>query len=348
MQPQDLRGKDLISTQDWTRNEIDYLMDFTAYIKRKYKAGKVPELFKNRTFFMLFYNTSTRTRSSFESAATILGGHSQFIDFATTRGSEGESIKDMAKMYERLGHALGVRILESAVNYEYGRGNAVIREYAEHADIPVVNMADDVYHPTQAITDVFTLREKFEGNLEKKKYVLLWTYSDHIRSWGSMQDEMLIATKYGMDTILAYPEGFDLDEKMVEAARGNAKKSGGGLDISHSPTKAMKGADVVFPRSWASHDCVMTGMNVFTKEREVELHNKHKEWRLTRKLTDSMSKRGLVTHVLPVFRGQEADDEVMDGPRSVIYDQAENLLYVRAAVLALIAGSGMQLPPSRT
>jgi ornithine carbamoyltransferase len=242
-------------------------------------------------------------------------------------------------MYERMGHALGVRILESAVDYVYGKGNAAIREYAKHADIPVVNMADDVYHPTQAITDLFTLKEKLGDKLEKKKYVLLWTYSDHIRSWGSMQDEMLISTKYGMDTVLAYPAGFDLDEKMVDAARSNAKKSGGSLEIGHDPVEAMKGANVVFPRSWASHECVMTGMNRFTKEREVAMHDKHRDWRLTRKLANTMAKDGIVTHVLPVFRGQEADDEVMDGPRSVIYDQAENLLYVRAAVLALLAGT---------
>jgi ornithine carbamoyltransferase len=334
-----LYGKDLISTQEWKKEEIDHMMQFARDIKAAYRSGSVPELFKNRTFFMLFYNTSTRTRSSFEAAATILGGHSQFIDFATTRGAEGESIKDMAKMYERLGHALGVRILESAVDYVYGRGNAVIREYAKNADIPVVNMADDVYHPTQAITDIFTLKEKFGGRLERKKYVLMWTYSDHIRSWGSMQDEMLIATKYGMDVVLAYPEGFDLDEKLVQAARSNTKESGGSLDISHNTAEAMKGADVVFPRSWASHECVMTGMNKFTKEREVELHNRYKDWRLTSSLADTMDKKGIVTHVLPVFRGQEADDEVMDGPRSVIYDQAENLLYVRAAVLALLAGA---------
>ncbi|MDV3278165.1 MAG: hypothetical protein LYZ69_06840 [Nitrososphaerales archaeon] len=323
-------------------------MEFARDIKQKYRSGSVPELFKNKTFFMLFYNTSTRTRSSFEAAATVLGGHSQFIDFATTRGAEGESIKDMAKMYERLGHALGVRILESAVDYVYGRGNAVIREYAKHADIPVVNMADDVYHPTQAITDVFTLKEKFDGKLARKKYVIMWSYSDHVRSWGSVQDEMLIATKYGMNTVLAYPEGFDLDENLVREAKNNARQSGGGLDINHNLEEAMKGADVVFPRSWASHECVTTGINRFGKEKEVELHNRYKDWRLTTKLTDAMDKNGIVTHVLPVFRGQEADDEVMDGPRSVIYDQAENLLYVRAAVLALLAGLEKQELLSRS
>lgn len=336
IQSSDLLGKDLISTQEWKREEIDYLMEFAMDIKQKYYSGRLPELFKNKTFFMLFYNTSTRTRSSFEAAATILGGHSQFIDFATTRGLEGESIKDMAKMYERFGHALGVRILESAVDYIYGKGNAVIKEYAKHADIPVVNMADDVYHPTQAITDIFTLQEKLGRNLEKKKYVIAWTYSDHIRSWGSVQDEMLIATKYGMNTVLAYPEGFDIDENLVQQARDNAKQFGGNLEISHNLGEAIKEANAVFPRSWASHECVLTGLNQFTKERELELHNKFKNWRLTRELTEAMSRDGLVTHVLPVFRGQEADDEVMDSQRSIIYDQAENLLYVRAAVLALL------------
>jgi ornithine carbamoyltransferase len=336
MQSSELIGKDLISTQEWSREETDCLMQFAKDIKQKYYSNLVPDFFRNRTLFMLFYNTSTRTRSSFEAAATILGGHAQFIYFSTTRGSEGESVKDTAKMYERLGHVLGVRVLEQAVDYVYGKGNALIREYAKYADIPVINMADDVYHPTQAITDIFTLEEKFGGNIANKKYVIAWTYSDHIRSWGSVQDEMLIATKYGMNTELVFPEGFELDEDLVQEAKNNARKSGGRLEISHDLKEAMAGADVVFPRSWASHECVMTGLNHFTKEREEKLHYDYKEWRLTKKLTDSMSADGVVTHVLPVFRGQEADDEVMDGPRSIIYDQAENLLYVRAAVLALL------------
>jgi ornithine carbamoyltransferase len=333
----DLHGRDLISSQDWSVEEIEAAMELARSLKISRAAGNVPELFKNRTMFMLFYNTSTRTRASFEAAATMLGGHAQFIDFATTRGAEGESVKDIAKMYERMGHVLGVRILESAVDYVYGRGNAVIREYAEHAKIPVINMADDMYHPSQAITDLYTLREKL-GRVEKRKYVLMWAYSDKVRSWGSIQDEMLISTRFGMDVVLAYPPGFDIDKNLVELARKNAEESGGSLEISHDYREALCGADAVFPRSWASHECVMTGMNRLGRDREVELHNKYRDWRLTKELTDLMSKKGVVTHVLPVFRGQEADDDVMDGPRSVIYDQAENLLYVRAAILSLVAG----------
>ncbi|GBC69962.1 N-acetylornithine carbamoyltransferase [archaeon HR01] len=335
----ELKGKDLISSQDWSMDEIELAMDLARSIKAMKYAGDVPQYFRNRTFFMLFYNTSTRTRASFEAAATLLGGHAQFIDFATTRGAEGESVKDMAKMYERMGHALGVRILESAVDYVYGRGNAVVREYAQHARIPVINMADDMFHPSQAITDLYTLREKFSGHLSGRKYVIMWAYSDRVRSWGSVQDEMLLATRYGMDVVLAHPPGFELDENLLELARRNAEESGGSLTISHDLKSSMEGADVVFPRSWASHECVITGLNRFGREKEVELHNRYRDWRLTQQLVDLMSRRGVITHVLPVFRGQEADDEVMDSERSVIYDQAENLLYVRAAILALVAGS---------
>ncbi len=333
----ELYGKDLISSQDWSVEEIEAIMELARTIKLRRAVGDVPEYFKNRTMFMLFYNTSTRTRASFEAAATMLGGHAQFIDFATTRGAEGEDVKDIAKMYERFGHVLGVRILESAVDYVYGRGNAIVREYAEHAKIPVINMADDMFHPSQAIADLYTLREKLV-KVEKKKYVLMWAYSDKVRGWGSIQDEMLIATRFGMDVVLTYPPGFDLDEKLVNLARVNAEESGGSLSISHDVEEALRDADVVFPRSWASHECMMAGLNRFGREREIELHNRYRNWRLTKRLTDLMSKKGIVTHVLPVFRGQEADDEVMDGPRSVIYDQAENLLYVRAAILAAVAG----------
>ena len=199
-------------------------------------------------------------------------------------------------------------------------------------------MADDMYHPTQAMTDMMTLMEKFNGRVEGKKYVLMWAYSKHVRSWGSIQDEMLIATRYGMDVVLAYPPGFDLDEKLVSQAKKNADEFGGSLEITHDLREALRGAHVVFPRSWASHRCVMEGMNRFGKERELKLHEKYRDWKLTMELLDLMDRRGIITHVLPVFRGEEAEDEVMDSERSVIYDQAENLLYLRAAVLALVAG----------
>ena len=333
----DLYGKDLITTQEWTIEELDFTLEFAKELKRRFYARDLPELLKNKTFFMFFYNTSTRTRASFEAAMTFLGGHAQFVDVSTTRIGEGEAIKDTAKMYERYGHGLGVRILESAVDYVYGRGNAVIREYAKHAKIPVINMADDMYHPCQGLADIMTVQEKFP-KYEKKKYVIMWAYSNKIRSWCSVQEEALIMTRYGLDVVIANPPEFDLDSNIYEICRKNAEESGGSFEISNDYKEALEGAHIVFPRSWASHQCVMMGINKFGKENELALHEKYRDWMLTQELVDLMDKNSIIMHVLPVFRGEEATDEVMDGPHSVIYDQAENRLHAQMAILALVMG----------
>ncbi|MDI6819840.1 MAG: ornithine carbamoyltransferase [Candidatus Hodarchaeaceae archaeon] len=326
-----------MTTQEWSREELDATLELAKDLKKKYYARKLQPLLKNKTFFMLFYNTSTRTRASFEAAMTALGGHAQFIDIATTRASEGEAPKDIAKMYERYGHGLGIRILESAVGYVYGRGNAVIREYAKHCNVPVVNMADDMYHPCQGLADIMTVQEKFP-RYEGKRYVIMWAYSNKVRSWGSVQEEALIMSRYGIDVTIAAPKGFELDPNIVNICRQNARESGAELKTENDLKGALEGAHIVFPRNWASHACVMQGMDKFGKENEIRLHERYRDWMLTRELLDLMDPQAIITHVLPVFRGEEATDEVMDGPHSVIYDQAENRLHVQMAALALTMG----------
>jgi len=268
---------------------------------------------------------------------TALGGHAQFIDVRTTRVGEGEQPKDVARMYERYGHGLGIRILESAVGYVYGRGNEVIREYAKHCDIPVINMADDKYHPCQGLADILTIQEKFP-KYEGKKYVISWAYSNKVRSWGSVQEEALLMTRYGIDVTIAAPKGFELDPEIMRTCEQNAGESGANFDVTSDLEDALDGAHIVFPRSWASHECVMQGMDKFGEERESKLHEKYRDWILTQELVDRMDPEAKIMHVLPVFRGEEATDEVMDGPHSVIYDQAENRLHVQMAILALTMG----------
>ncbi|KPV62513.1 MAG: Ornithine carbamoyltransferase [Candidatus Bathyarchaeota archaeon BA1] len=332
-----LYGKDLITTQEWAIEEIEAILDLARGFKGKYARGEAPELLRRKTFFMLFYAPSTRTRAAFEAAMTILGGHAQFIDVSTTRLEVGEAIKDVAKMYERYGHGLGVRILDQAIDFVYGKGNWVVRECARHAEIPVINMACCSFHPTQGLADLMTAQEKL-GNIQAKKYVIMWGYSRKFRGRCSIQEEMLIMTRFGMDVVLAYPPGFELDQKLVDAARENAANSGGHLEVTHDYKSALHGAHVVFPRNWASAALLKVGASQFGKENESRLHEKHRDWMLTQELVDLMDKRGIITHVLPVLRGEEAEDKVMDSSRSVIYDQAENGLYTKMAVLALTMG----------
>jgi len=338
----DLAGRDLITTQEWSYEELQATLKIAKQLKKQYRSGRVPPLLKNKTFFMLFYAPSTRTRAAFEAGMTYLGGHAQYIDVSTTRLGSGEEAKDVAKMYEKYGHGLGIRILDSAIDYVYGAGVSVVREYAKYAEIPVINMACCTYHPTQGLADLMTVQEEL-GKVRNKKYAIMWAYAKSFRGRCSIQEEALIMPRFGMDVVLAHPPGFEIDPKIVEQAKSNAQESGGGFQVTDDLDSAVEGAHAVFPRNWASSELLSVGASKFGKEREVELHEKYRNWTLTQELLDRMDRRAIVTHVLPVLRGEEATDEVMDGPHSVIYPQAENGMYTKMAVLALTMGRKRKL-----
>jgi len=335
MTAEDLFGRDLITTQEWKIEELEAVLNLANEYKRRYRRGeKLPKPLEDKIFFMVFYGSSTRTRAAFEAGMRLLGGHAPFIDSSTTRLGSGEAVKDVAKMYEKYGHGIGLRILDDAIDYRYGPGNAAVREYALHAGVPVINMACCTYHPTQGLADLMATREKL-GKIQGKKYVIMWGYSKKFRGRCSIQEEALIMPRFGMDVVLAYPSGFEIDAKIVNAAKTNAANSGGSFETSQDYKSALEGANVVFPRNWASAKLLEVGASKFGAENEAAIHNRHKDWMLTSEMLDVMDKNAIVTHVLPVFRGEEATDEVMDGPHSVIYDQAEDGLYTKMAVLAL-------------
>jgi ornithine carbamoyltransferase len=330
----ELAGKDLITTQDWSVEELDATLKLARSLKSRYKRHRINPALRNKTFFMLFYAPSTRTRAAFEAGMTYLGGHAQYIDVSTTRLGEGEALKDVAKMYEKYGHGLGVRILDSAIDYVYGAGVSIVREYAKHCEIPVINMACCTYHPTQGLADLMTVQEQL-GRVRGKKYVIMWGYAKGFRGRCSIQEEALIMSRFGMDVVLAHPPGFEIDPKIMATARSNAEAEGRQFQVTSDLTSAIENAHVVFPRNWASKDLLEVGAAKFGREKEQQLHERYRDWTLTQELLDRMDKKAIITHVLPVLRGQEATDEVLDGPHSVIYSQAENGLYTKMAVLAL-------------
>jgi ornithine carbamoyltransferase len=335
----ELYGRDLITSQDWSVDEILATIELAKKLKATVKAGKRPErLLDRKNFFMVFYAPSTRTRGAFEAATAILGGHAPFIDVSTTRLKAGEATKDVAKMYDAYSDGIGVRILDKSIDFVYGDGRRIVEQFAEVAKVPVINMACCTYHPTQAIGDIMTIGNKI-GNVKGKKYTITWTYANQPRGRCSIQEEVLIATRLGMDVVLSHPPGFDIDPKIIETARSNASESGGNIEISNDFESALEGANVVFPRSWATSEFLRVGATAFGVEKEISIHNRFKDWMLEqRHVDDIMGKPAVVTHVLPVLRGEEATDEVMDGPNSVIYEQAEDNFYAKMAVLAMTMG----------
>ena len=330
----DLFGKDLITTQEWSLEELRTVLEYSKELKNAYHTGTLPRILDRKTLFMLFYSGSTRTRCSFEAAMTNLGGHAQMLAPDTMRLKEGETVADTANVLDRYGHGLGIRILEAAVGYVYGRGNKVLRDYAAACKIPIINMADDMYHPCQSLTDILTIQEKLR-KWEGKKFVFSWAYSKHARSWCSAQAAILAATRFGMDVTLAHPEGFDLDPEIINSCEQNANDAGQDFTITHDVKDAYDGAHVVYPRCWTSTACMKAGIDKFGSDKEQELHDAHKDWICNKDLMDLTDKKSLYMHCLPVFRGEEATDEVVDGPHSVVIDQAENRMHTQMAIMAL-------------
>ena len=330
----DLYGRDFITTQDWSVDELVHAIKVARKLKDIVKkGGRPPRILDRKNFFMLFYAPSTRTRGAFEAATSILGGHPAFIDVSTTRMEE--AVKDAAKMYDSYSDGIGVRILDKYIDFIYGAGHKVVAEFARVAKVPVINMACCTYHPTQGLGDIMTIENKI-GKVRGKKYTITWAYSSKPRGRCSIQEEVLIATRFGMDVVLAHPKGFEIDPLIIETAKKNAKNSGGSFKISNDLEEGLEGANVVFPRSWGTSEFLRVGATKFGMDKEVAIYNKYKDWRLEqRHVKDLMAKPAIATHVLPVMRGEEATDEVMDGPNSVIYEQADDNFYAKMASLAL-------------
>jgi N-acetylornithine carbamoyltransferase len=245
-----LKGKDLLCTQDWSREELLQILELAADMQKERFTGKYSEVLKNRTFFMFFYNPSVRTRQSFECAATELGGHAQYLvpgDMRLkTAKSAGETVEDAAKVMSRYACGIGIRILEDKVSF-YGQGHALLEEYAKWADIPIISMAHDKFHPCQGLADVMGMRKHIGKNLKGKKLLQVWGHGALARSWCSVQESILISSRMGMDVTLAYPKGFDLDPAVVEATKKNCEAAGAIFEICNDPYEWYDGADVVIP-----------------------------------------------------------------------------------------------------
>jgi ornithine carbamoyltransferase len=334
----DLAGRDLISEVDWTKEEYDIAMKLTDQLKGAYYSRNPHPYLEYKTFAMMFFAGSTRTRMSFETAMTQLGGHSQFINPQTMRLSledkpgAGETVKDTAQAMERYCDGIGIRLLDDSVKY-YGHGDLVMRTFAEHCRVPIINMASDINHPCQSLTDIYTMHEKLDGDVKGKKIVIMWAWSPWMRGVCSVQGTALISSMYGMDVVVANPPEYDLDPKVLQQCRDLAAASGGAFEISHDLDKALDGATVVFPRNWFTMNRYENG-----KEKEAELAKKYVDWKYSSERQKKLANPGYLLQCMPVDRGNEADPAVCDSPLSWILDQAENRLHTQKAVLTLTMG----------
>lgn len=318
-----LRGKNFLSIMDLSKAELEWLIDEALYLKHQLDRGeRHDELLKNKSFGMIFANPSTRTRVSFETGLTQLGGHAQFYNSTEMQLAHKESWADTAKVLSRYLNGLLIRIYDLP---ELGMGREVVRTVAENASIPVINALDDFEHPCQCIADLVTMKEKFGEDFKKKKVVMSWAYSERFKPAGVPQAILAAAGLLGMNLTLAYPEGYDLHQEYMDYFNKVAPSSGAKLEITHDLNEASKDAIVIYAKSWGSYS--------IPREEDLKYREQFKDtWCVNDHHFELADPNAIYIHPLPANRNQEVTDSVMDGPHSAVYDQAENRLHAHKAI----------------
>jgi N-acetylornithine carbamoyltransferase len=320
-----LKGRDYIETWDWSTEELDEVVAFAGELKARFRAGEPHRLLPDRTLFMLFLDKSTRTRNAFEAGMTQLGGHAHFLDADKTQVAHGESPKDMGIILSRYGHGLAIR--HDLVPYE---GNAYMREVARWADVPVINLQCDVDHPTQTIADLMTIRERRGNDLRGMRVAVSWAYApSYAKPLSVPQGLLTLLPRFGVHVVLAHPPGFDLMPEVRRRADEAAAAGGGSIEVTNDMDAAFEGADAVYPKSWGRLD-------LFTDEPAALADAaRYADWICDERRMGIATADALYLHCLPADRGTEVTDAVIDGPRSVVYDEAENRLHTGKAIMAL-------------
>lgn len=321
-----LRGRDLISLQEWTREEIETVLDVATDLKRQRALGQPHPYLRDKVLAMLFFYSSTRTRASFEAGMAQLGGHAQFIESRTTQIAHGDTAREIGEILGRYNDGIAIR------NVDWGIGNQYIREVAEASRVPVLNMQCDLYHPHQVLADLLTIKEKL-GDPRGRTITVSWAYASSYQKPISVpQDLVLLATRFGMHVRLVHPPEFRLMPEILEQATDSARRSRGSFELMDDFEAGMRGSDVVYAKSW--------GPLLVAKDDAdgAAISARYTDWITDERRMALAGPDSIYMHPLPADRNVEVADAVIDGPHSVVYDQAENRLHVQKAVMALTMG----------
>jgi N-acetylornithine carbamoyltransferase len=318
-----LRGRDLISLQEWNTEEVESILEVAARLKLDRALGRPHKYLEDKVLAMLFFFSSTRTRASFEAGMAQLGGHAQFIESRTTQISHGDTAREIGEILGRYNDGLAIR------NVDWGVGNQYLRDVAEASRVPVLNMQCDLFHPHQILADLLTMREK-KGDLRGRTLTVSWAYAASYQKPMSVPIDLVLAgTRFGMNVRLVHPAEYKLVPEYVDQAAENAKLSGGSLELMDDFDAGFAGSDIVYAKSWGP---LLVAKN---DEEGAAIGAKYTDWITDERRMALSAEDSIYMHPLPADRNVEVADAVIDGPHSVVYDEAENRLHVQKAVMAL-------------
>lgn len=302
--------KHFISIHDITGEEFQQLMDLALKLKKETKAGIAHPVLKGKTLGMIFTKSSTRTRISFEVGMYQLGGHPMFLSANDMQLGRGESIYDTANVMSRFVDGIMIRTY----------AHQDVLDLAKYGTVPVINGLTDLLHPCQAMADLMTVYEH-KGALKGLKLA-------YVGDGNNVAHSLLYAcAKAGMDMSVATPAGYTCNEEIVANAKMDAKATGSNIVITNDPVEAVRGADVVCTDTWVS-----MGQEAEKAER-IKIF---KDYQVNAQLFGKAKEDAIFIHCLPAYRGYEVTEEIIDGPRSVIFDEAENRLHAQKAVMAML------------
>ncbi|WP_297535624.1 ornithine carbamoyltransferase [Thermococcus sp.] len=307
-----LVGRDMLCLQDYTREEIETILKTAEMMKIWQKIGHPHRVLEGKTVGMIFQKPSTRTRVSFEVGIYQLGGLGLYFSANDLQLRRGETIADTARVLSRYVDAIVARVY----------AHKDVEDLAKYASVPVINALSDFSHPCQALADYQTILEK-KGRIQGLKIA-------YVGDGNNVAHSLMIAgTKLGANVVVATPEGYEPDEKVIKWAEQNAAESGGSFELLHDPVQAVKDADVIYTDVWTS----------MGQEAEAEIRRKvFKPFQVNKELVKHAKPDFIFMHCLPAHRGEEVTDDVIDGSNSVVWDQAENRLHAQKALMALIMG----------
>ncbi len=296
--------KDFISIADYTREELEAIFELTKELKEKTKRGEKHHLCLGKTMSMVFAKPSARTRVSFETGMYQLGGYALYLSPNDIGIGKREAVKDIARVLSRYNDIIMARLFD----------HAHMLELAEYASVPVINGLTDYNHPCQIMADIYTILEK-RGHLNDLKITYIGDGNNVANSWVNL------ASKLPMHLVICSPSGFEPDAETLTRAHDAGIST---IEIIHDPEVAVKDADVIYTDVWAS----------MGQEAEAEERRKiFMPYQVNTKLMSLARKDALVMHCLPAHRGEEITDEVLDGPQSIVFDEAENRMHVQKAII---------------
>ncbi len=306
-----MKKQDFLTLQEYSKKNILEILSLTKKIKSNTCKRKMSNRLKGKSIALLFQKPSTRTRVSFEVAVSELGGHPIFLGWSESQLGRGESIADSARVLSRYIDCIIARVNK----------HSDLEEMAKYSTVPVINALSNLYHPCQAIADLYTIWEKC-GTLEGLKIAF-------IGDGNNVCNSLLIgSTKLGLNVSVACPEGYEPYSEALKNAKNNAQESGSKIEILRNPVEAVKNANVIYTDTFVS-------MGV-EDEREIRLKKFLPKYQVTSNLLKHASRNVLFMHCLPAHRNEEVTDEVMDGSQSIVWDQAENRLHTSKALLIKI------------